>query len=229
MKQKTSPTAGTGGKSKEEHIQTAIAFKQMCSVFDEFSKYLDRSMALHEYDSQGGSKVLQPPLEKKDELYLHTVFKVWIQTYAGFPQSTIRSLQPGYQHQLMNKLGDGRFDLPKWLKRIFYKWGKDKPDCLTFRMAFFQSLPEKLKDCKITVWWMVAYINNIMPDETKSGWNKFECSHRCIQKCLTSTCLCWENKVDNQSRNNPACTKLCHCGCKKGVCDANNAHFPYCL
>lgn len=88
---------------------------------------------------------------------------------------------------------------------------------------------------KMTITWIICYLKNKKP---KNGLE--ECSHRCCdydengvrhkdRRCVDPGCLTWESKSANQSRANPGCHRLCHCGCKMTICAANKIHNPPCL
>lgn len=218
---------GTAGKTKEQHNAIAKGFMCMVQVLDEFSKTYTRHLALASYNSKGGTKQLPVPAEIKTEPYLHTVLRAWITMYSNVSTPTKRNLNPGYVHNLSKHTGDGRQDLPKWLKRDLYVFGQKNKAAFDWRPRFFGS--DGSKDCRVTLWWIVAYLHQMHPDQTLLGWETFECSHRCIEQCLTAACLCWESKSINQSRNNPACMKTCHCGCNVSLCAANAVHNKHCL
>lgn len=125
-------------------------------------------------------------------------------TYAQWSRSSVaRSCHKGK---------DGRRDLPK---------------------AIVNKLREANADwsqSKFEVKWIVCYINNILPDQTKQNWQLFECSHTCIEDfCVSPSCLCWESKSVNQSRGQSFCTKVCaHIGCDQIVCVCQSIHEPNC-
>lgn len=124
------------------------------------------------------------------------------------------------------------------------------------KSEYRRELPKELREAlkaldagistKINPRWIAAYVNGVRPDESMPGWEFFECSHRCVEEGLTSyskkrkaagmvfeacidfRCLHWESKGVNQGRANPACRKMCHCGCNRGVCEANQVHGPQC-
>jgi len=74
---------------------------------------------------------------------------------------------------------------------------------------------------KVTLSWIVCYIFNIDPDCNKPGWEKFQCSHRCIGAgenliCLNYKHLVWELSANNQSRGSTSegrriCCITCQC------------------
>lgn len=91
--------------------------------------------------------------------------------------------------------------------------------------------------CKVPAKWIVCWLNSVYIDQTKIGWETFECSHRCIesnltvgQHCIDANCLVWESKASNQSRGHMAniCFKACsHCGIR--LCLCQSLHDPSCL
>lgn len=91
---------------------------------------------------------------------------------------------------------------------------------------------------KVTMTWIVCYLEGILPDTSKPGWETAECSHRCIsyglkadkKECVEPSCLVWESKSANQSRGNAFCTRLCaHSTCGATVCVCQGLHTPPCL
>lgn len=90
-----------------------------------------------------------------------------------------------------------------------------------------------------TATWVVCYINGAHPDATKPGWERFDCSHRCVfnrmpgtqgRVCVEATCLVWESKADNQERGNKMCMRQCVHGCGAvNVCHCQGFHEPACL
>jgi len=86
------------------------------------------------------------------------------------------------------------------------------------------------KDFRKPFTWFVCWRDSIKPDQLKSEWQNFECSHRCTSKsnCWSASCLTWECKSVNQSRGQDFCTKVCtHCGSRLCVCQS--LHDPPCL
>lgn len=89
---------------------------------------------------------------------------------------------------------------------------------------------------KVELKWISCYLEGVHPDKTQNGWEKFECSHRCIEYemekyfCVDAKCLTWESKSKNQSRGYSTCTKRCsHIDCDKIVCVCQNMHYPPCI
>ena len=89
------------------------------------------------------------------------------------------------------------------------------------------------KSKKVSLTWIVCFLNDVTPDLSQSDWDSFQCSHLCLGAgqnlpCLNSKHLCWESASKNQARGTRDCLKLCHCGCNKTICEANNIHVPWC-
>lgn len=85
---------------------------------------------------------------------------------------------------------------------------------------------------KVQGTWIVLYLAGVLPPQTKSGWELFECSHLCLDKrCLASAHLVWESKATNQSRGHmhEACRKACSHGCGQMLCVCQRLHFPPCV
>jgi hypothetical protein len=235
-KRKTEDKSGTGNKSKDQHLSIAENYTIMASVLDHFGNYLTEQMCRASFHSRGGSKQLEIPKAVPNRIYLHILLQAFVDSYKGAATATKRNLEQGYSHCLYQTDDDGRKDLPRYLKKVLVVWYKSdscqiKEQCREWRGAFFKSADkdeEKIVDCRATLWWCVAYLGGLRPNTSLPGWEKFECSHCCLEKCLTLACLSWESKSVNQSRANPACAKQCHCPCTKSVCTANMAHNPSC-
>jgi hypothetical protein len=85
---------------------------------------------------------------------------------------------------------------------------------------------------KVPHTWFVCYLFDILPDVNEEGWERFQCSHRCINSaCVTPDHLCWESASENQSRGNSFCRKPCtHKDCKAfNSCSCQCNHKPHCL
>jgi hypothetical protein len=90
---------------------------------------------------------------------------------------------------------------------------------------------------RVTVTWIVCYLERRLPDTSVIGWERFGCSHRCISGgtgkqmvCLSSNHLIWESMAANISRGYGymLCWQDCnHCGLKLCVCQG--LHKPPCL
>jgi hypothetical protein len=142
----------------------------------------------------------------------------------GLSNTETRKTSTGKSHRVKRAQGqfleDLRLNLPKekGLRDLMQKQG---------------FTPEK-----VTLTWAVCYANNIKVDETKTGWERFECSHICCEieqggtrmtdaRCIDPNCLVWESKSANQSR--ATCPrKKCHCGCEMTICATNDLHKPPC-
>jgi hypothetical protein len=149
----------------------------------------------------------------------------WVKSLPG---ADVKKTRSGRSHRVMKAQGqlhnDLRANIPKksGLRNMLIEQG---------------FTPEKL-----TLTWAVCYVNNIKADETKQGWEKFECSHLCCDfdesgkmtehRCIDPNCLVWESKSVNQSRATCHRNKCTHCnngkGCDKTICDANGLHKPPC-
>jgi len=90
---------------------------------------------------------------------------------------------------------------------------------------------------KVTLTWLICYVEEIIPDSNVVNWDYFECSHLClcagigksVWVCTIPEHLCWESSSSNQSRGYGNCLRLCHCGCGKTLCELYNMHNPPCL
>jgi hypothetical protein len=91
------------------------------------------------------------------------------------------------------------------------------------------TLPNRAKK---PITWIVCYVFGIYPDQSKRGWEYFQCSHVCTNGvCASNEHLVWEDASSNQSRGNQYCTKRCvHDNCTfQTVCACQSLHSPPCI
>lgn len=154
--------------------------------------------------------------------------KLWLaKKYDG----ELRTTATGAKHRVVKSDPDLRVCVPK--SENFEK-GKDGNGLHSMLQA--QGWTQE----KITLTWVVCYVNDIVIEEDTESSNDYECSHRCCEydtqgkrmsdgyRCIDSSCLTWESKSVNQERANVSCRKMCHCGCGRTVCEANKVHNPPC-
>jgi hypothetical protein len=123
----------------------------------------------------------------------------------------------GQPHKVMKVQGkDGRRNLPK---------------------ALHEAISLQYRSEKVEAKWIACYLGGVLPDRNCAQWERFECSHLCIEHdlrgegltCIDVACLCWESKATNQSRGNTYCTRLCvHTDCDKTLCACQGVHRPSC-
>lgn len=150
-----------------------------------------------------------PALPNEDYLLTHLK---WMVSQQSNP--IVQYTRSGQEHQLLARADgkDGRRDLPKAI------------------VNKLREADSNWTQSKFEVKWIVCYINNVLPDQTKRNWQLFECSHTCIEDfCVSPNCLCWESKSVNQSRGQSYCTKVCaHAGCGQIICACQSIHVPTC-
>jgi len=209
-----------------EPCKYAESFTQMCLSFDSIAETYKRKVPFKQQEANYPQQVVGYP-------YLKTHLQFML---TGSPQrvATEVDLRTGGMHTIIQR--------------------KNKDD---YRLALPSTIVAKLLEQKaisgstfwtqdnVTATWIVCYLSGIKPDESKTGWIKFECSHRCTFNrqptvaalvspkgwlCVTPRCLVWESKADNQSRGNDFCSRKCkHSDCLKSVCACNGIHFPACI
>lgn len=149
-----------------------------------------------------------------------TTLKRWVASCKG---STIDFTRTGQVHYVCQRYhsNDSRRALPRAINNLI--------------RANFN--PDWSLTKKITIAWVVCYLNDIYPDMTQSDWKYYECSHRCVEYnlearyiCIDPDCLVWESKAINQSRGQQFCVRNCvHQGCEVSVCECQGIHDPPCL
>jgi hypothetical protein len=198
--------------NSSSHNNIAARYMDMVSTFNSllpvYVRYVPRNQSASSYPAA----VMGTP-------YLVTHLTHWVNSKV-VAQPVLRT---GGTHRVMTASGsDGRRSLPS-----------------TIRSGINDLLPpaQQLWNAeKVEVKWVACYLANIVPDKTAPNWQRFECSHRCIeyglvgQNCIDSGCLTWESKSVNQSRGNTFCMKPCnHPGCGAFICHCQGFHQPPCL
>jgi len=196
-----------GVTSGGDHTLIAKRFMRFCDALDAVEATYQRQVPERQPQSDY-------PLPVDGESYLVTHLKYLVRTWTSGARSETRT---GDTHAVMKLQGkDGRRTLPKLLSN---------------------ALGERYEHRKVEAKWIVCYLHNVRPDQTKADWEHFECSHRCIENglrsagvtCISHECLCWESKSCNQSRGNSFCTQLCcHEGCNLSLCACQRIHIPAC-
>lgn len=157
------------------------------------------------------------PLEKEGEFYLNTHLKYWIdcKIEKGLDYKT----RSDRVHTVMKSNGkDLRRSLPSTINSAMNMLD----DCWNLKQ-------------RVTVTWIVCYLNKIYPSITVIDWERFECSHICIEfglekdrfNCIDASCLTWESKSVNQSRGNNYCMRKCN-HCQNWCCHCQDFHKPSC-
>jgi hypothetical protein len=88
------------------------------------------------------------------------------------------------------------------------------------------------RNLKVEVKRVTCFLNGNYPDMRQNDWEKFDCSHLCIDSSCVfdSSHYCWEPKSINQSRGYGLCRKICnHLNCNRPLCIDQNLHYPNCL
>lgn len=243
------PQVSTATKVDEDASPTKVLFdKDDSPLLNEDSKKLLRM--IHEHGL--------PPLIEENrqaidlgnnigERYMHFVeccdrdtrilpeMIEWLHYLRENRDVSIETTNTGKKHEIwrcgsVKFLDDLAIDLPR-----SSGFGKGKDQQGIYHKLKNQGWPQD----RVTLSWVVCYVNGIRVDETKPDHKRFECSHICCEydadgkriqgaRCLDAKCLVFESKSDNQSRANQACRKMCHCGCGKTICQANGIHYPPC-
>lgn len=162
------------------------------------------------------AKTSNYPPEKEGESYLITHLSYWID--CKIEKEEVLKTRNERVHSVMKSNGnDLRRSLPTTINSamnmVDKKWTSKK---------------------RVTVTWIVCYLNKIYPDTLKNSWESFECSHICIEyglqdkfNCIDARCLTWESKSVNQSRGNDFCMKKCN-HCQIWCCHCQHFHDPCC-
>lgn len=130
------------------------------------------------------------------------------------------------------KRDDGKRELPRTIQRAI----NSLPDFADGTIPWGKRLVEK--DLKVRVCWVIAYLEGVRPNQTIPEWQRFQCSHRCLNEfCVTlvlngagNSHVCWESPSDNQNRghNRNLCFRQCT-HCTEFLCICQNVHSPVCL
>jgi len=198
----------------EEHNNIAKRFMDMCATFDSIKATYTRQVPFKQSEQD------YPPVVK-DEPYLLTHLKFMVKIKLINQEFKTRT---GRIHEVTIKKPqdkDNRYTVPS-----------------TIRSAIVL-LPETealwKNHNKVELKWITCYLADIKPNTSQTGWEKFECSHRCIEFglnsyfCVDASCMTWESKSINQSRGNPWCAKQCSHNCGKIICECQGMHNPPCI
>jgi hypothetical protein len=184
-------------------------FMKMVASLDEIKITYARTVPLR-------AREVDYPPEKEGEFYLITHLKHWIDVKIEKDQNFLT--RNGKQHAVMKSNG-------KDLRRSL-------PTTINSAMSVVDSGWDLKK--RVTVTWIVCYLNKIHPDQEKKNWEYFECSHTCIEfgldnkfNCISSGCLIWESQSVNQSRGNEYCMRKCS-HCQNWCCHCQMFHDPKC-
>jgi len=190
----------------------AERYMSMVQSFEAILSIYEREVPKHSRESD---YPLPPYMSKMP--YLHVHLRAWITKNKSLELHS----RSGQLCLCLTKTGnkdDGRRNLPRAIVTCLRE----------------NRLEGEWRQEKVTVTWVVAYLDRLFPDCTAPGWEGFQLSHRCLganrnEYCLVAGHLCWEPASVNQSRGYRLCFKRCHCGCGKTVCEANGMHDPICL
>lgn len=186
-------------------VNHAERFEHMCASLDSIRPTYKRSSVPH-------AQPLPPAVCR--EAYLVTHIKHWLYELLAAALVQGRTERCYQLQRRANGIDDGRRSLPRAIARALRtdsnaNWCQEK----------------------VTVTWVVCWINSVRPDRSIQGWEVFQASHRCLTpNCLTSGHITWESPAKNQSRGHTrdVCTRVCtHCTQRLCVCQA--MHSPACL
>jgi hypothetical protein len=225
---KNKPNTGVSPTSTTKHVEIALRFTHFVEMLDKLRK----KWVIPSRREAHASAKFDPPERVPSEDYLITVLKRWLQDRVRLtpsPETTMtRTKQPH------SAIKNDRTAFPVYMIKAAVS--------LLEGEELNWSLEGSEK--KIEPTWVVAYLNGILPDKTKDGWQSFELSHRCVEyhftatakgkneRCVTANCLVWESKAVNQYRGHSkdhCCKKCSHDGCKETVCVCQRLHDPHCL
>lgn len=205
------------------HVETAARFMEMCRSFDALIPVYQRTVPQNQ-------KQTNYPSEKPSEPYIRTHLEFFVRQYhqmtaskrSGGTCDTMRPL----------KRDDGKRELPRTIQRAI----NSLPDFADGTIPWGKRLVEK--DLKVRVCWVIAYLEGVRPNQTIPEWQRFQCSHRCLNEfCVTlvlngagNSHVCWESPSDNQNRghNRNLCFRQCT-HCTEFLCICQNVHSPVCL
>ena len=195
---------------------TAYRFMQMKQSLDSIRSIYNRNPQKH-------SREEDYPEQVTGQDYLVTHLNHWLSTYV----TIIGTTRSGLDHKLMvhtQAKEDGRRSLPRSIRGCLHR-------NLTKGQWGYRTTKDPCPDIKVTLTWVVCYIQGIVPDASLDGWQTFECSHRCAEVehlCLDPDCLFWESRSANQSRGYGLCWRVCtHCG--RHLCECQQIHVPPCI
>jgi hypothetical protein len=196
--------------SEEKNIQNhAERFMEIVAILDKCKESYRRTVPHKACEED------YPP-EKDGESYLITHLKNWLSS--KIEEQKVFTTRTGEIHVAMKSNGkDLRRNLPTTINAEMQKhcmeWDRKK---------------------RVTVTWIVCYLNKVFPNQTCENWKFFECSHLCVEyglkpefNCIDGGCLAWESKSTNQSRGNDYCMKICN-HCSSRCCHCQGFHFPGC-
>lgn len=198
------------------HSQTGLRYMHLKWSLEEIERYYKKE-DLFDYKMHLVNHPVFTQLTEKTFLRQH--LKFWLNKLLpnGGTSITYCPIKYGMCHipLILRAKEDGRRELPTSI----YKTLMDNN--------------QMWKSRKVNLTWIVCFLNNIDPDDSYPDWDRFQCSHLCLGAgknlpCLNGNHLCWESAARNQSRGTRDCLKICHCGCKRTICEANQIHIPYC-
>lgn len=181
--------------------------------------------------SQARHMVRNRPEEEEGSTYLRTLLRhLCVTGGAEIQQLPLRS---GGRHQCLTAPGRTSETSHRRLKQC------NMPDELAEMLL--ELLPPEFPPFSVKSpqrVWLVCFLNGILPDTTKPGWEYFQCSHRCVEfgldgsVCVDPKCLVWEPASANYSRGYTAgicCLPCQHDVCRATRCQCAEIHHPPCL
>jgi hypothetical protein len=168
---------------------------------------------------------------------LNLFLQEWIDS---FPHRDLPNRSGGMCRCIIAPAGhDRRYQLPSQVLELICRFGQayDSPNGRNPEYTTWNVKKDGegrwVGKYRVTITWIVAYLNSIHPNQRRDDWMYFSCSHRCLgantnELCITPDCLCWESLRANIARGYRDCMKICHCGCGERLCTANQIHKPPC-
>lgn len=200
-------------KRSHETQSNGRRFMEMKTILDDVSKNYTRQDAERRTSNKGQStKLRNRTEEEKNKPFLHFQLSEFVKSHTATDETATRT---GKMHRLVkqNRQHEDhtRRTLPNNILRAM------------------QTADPNFQQTTFEMTWLVCYLNDKVPDVALAGWEGFDCSHLCIEKCVSIGCLHWESRSVNLSRGYTEnfCTKQC-CHCTMNLCRCQHIHEPPC-
>jgi len=202
------------------HEETAGRFAAMCRTLNRIRLTYSRVVPHKQREAD------YPPVEDGKRTYLTIHLNFWVDRYVVEERAPTRT---GHHRVMALDSNGNRRTLPSTIVAAIR--ALDKPEWPAGTG----------KDVRVPVYWIVCYLNTILPSDDQPGWECHECSHRCIEyheqraeggkvrACVDARCLVWESKTSNQGRGYAAeyCCRPCK-HCQQPLCRCEHLHVPPC-
>jgi len=217
--------------NKKQHAKRFMYMKMSLEVIEPIYNINNclESKSKRKDDLKNLLDLIDPSSIIKEKSFLRKHLRLWLNKKTNNMSNSKYYLKPKYGICYMpdgkRKKNDERRELPKSII-----------DCLTK-----MNVPWRPKSRKVTLTWIVCFLNEITPDVKKPNWDVFQCSHLCLGAgenliCLNPIHLCWELSGDNQSRGSRSmgrriCCVICNCGVfeeEHTICMCHKLHEPPC-